>query len=128
MSYTPTEWKVGDKVTSTKLNKLENGVANSGGGETFVVHLNNQTLYLDKTWNEIDTAFLAGKLVYLEIVTEVTSSGYENTTTDFFPIGQVRAKIAPESSSEQSEWEVIFNSSSYFTGDGPDAYPHAYMD
>lgn len=31
MSYVPTDWKNGDVVTSTKLNKLEHGVANVGG-------------------------------------------------------------------------------------------------
>ena len=28
--YEPTEWKKGDVVTSAKLNKLEQGVANAG--------------------------------------------------------------------------------------------------
>ncbi len=32
MSYTPTTWVTGDTITATKLNKLENGVANAGGG------------------------------------------------------------------------------------------------
>lgn len=32
MSYEPTVWKTGDIVSSEKLNKLENGVVNSGGG------------------------------------------------------------------------------------------------
>ena len=32
MSYEPTVWETGDVVTAEKLNKLENGVANSGGG------------------------------------------------------------------------------------------------
>ena len=32
MSYTPTNWKAGDTVTSTKLNKMEQGIAASGGG------------------------------------------------------------------------------------------------
>lgn len=27
MSYTPTTWKTGDTVSSTKLNKIENGIA-----------------------------------------------------------------------------------------------------
>lgn len=31
MAYTPTTWNRGDTVTSTKLNKLEQGVANAGG-------------------------------------------------------------------------------------------------
>lgn len=32
MSYTPTEWKSGDVITSENLNKLEQGVAAAGGG------------------------------------------------------------------------------------------------
>ena len=31
MSYTPTNWKAGDVVTSAKLNKIEQGIASSGG-------------------------------------------------------------------------------------------------
>lgn len=31
MSYEPTNWKSGDVVTSAKLNKLEQGVADAGG-------------------------------------------------------------------------------------------------
>lgn len=30
MSYTPTQWKAGDTVTSAKLNKMEQGIAASG--------------------------------------------------------------------------------------------------
>lgn len=37
MSYTPTNWKAGDIVTSAKLNKMEQGIAASGGIR--VVHL-----------------------------------------------------------------------------------------
>lgn len=32
MSYSPTTWKSGDVVTSAKLNKLEQGVAEAGSG------------------------------------------------------------------------------------------------
>ena len=60
MSYTPTEWKAGDKITSTKLNKLENGVANSGA---LIVHDDESTGALDKTWAEINAA---APLVYLD--------------------------------------------------------------
>lgn len=31
MAYTPTTWNTGDDVTATKLNKIENGIANAGG-------------------------------------------------------------------------------------------------
>lgn len=38
MNYEPTNWKDGDLVTSAKLNKLEQGVAN-GGGSVFMIDL-----------------------------------------------------------------------------------------
>ena len=31
MSYTPTTWTTGDTITATKLNKIEQGIANAGG-------------------------------------------------------------------------------------------------
>lgn len=52
MSYEPTVWKDGDLVTSAKLNKLEQGVANS----ILIVHAEIESdvpTRLDKTWQEI---------------------------------------------------------------------------
>lgn len=39
MSYTPTTWVTGDTITATKLNKLEQGIANASGCECAVVEL-----------------------------------------------------------------------------------------
>lgn len=45
MAYTPTTWVTGDTITATKLNKLEQGVSNAGGGgydaEIRIYHDNN---------------------------------------------------------------------------------------
>ena len=57
MSYTPTTWKAGDTVTSAKLNKMEQGIANGGG--TFVITASvglDSTSTLNKTWQEIYNA------------------------------------------------------------------------
>jgi len=59
MSYTPTEWKSGDVITSENLNKLEQGVAaagGGGGGGVLVVGADMDTMTLDKTWKEIADA------------------------------------------------------------------------
>ena len=32
MSYTPTTWTTGDTITASALNKIEQGIANAGGG------------------------------------------------------------------------------------------------
>ena len=59
MSYTPTTWTTGDTITATKLNKIENGIANAG--ILFDIGVEEGTL--DKTWTEISTAHSAGKIV-----------------------------------------------------------------
>ena len=38
MSYTPTNWKAGDTVTSAKLNKMEQGIADAGGANILVAN------------------------------------------------------------------------------------------
>lgn len=48
MSYEPTNWKSGDVVTSAKLNKLEQGVADACGG--LIVHA---SLTFDKTSDSV---------------------------------------------------------------------------
>lgn len=47
MSYEPTVWETGDVITSTKLNKLENGLAEASGGGT-----GGGVLKVKMTWNE----------------------------------------------------------------------------
>lgn len=51
MSYEPTTWKDGDLVTSAKLNKIEQGIAN--GGNILFCNGNFMTGQLDATWQEI---------------------------------------------------------------------------
>lgn len=66
MSYTPTEWKTGDVVTSAKLNKLEQGVADAGGGGVLVV--DNVNVTLSETWQTIYDAIVAGTPTYVRLV------------------------------------------------------------
>ena len=53
MGYEPTTWKAGDTVTSTKLNKLEQGVATASGPSILIANIDTETNTLDKTWQEI---------------------------------------------------------------------------
>lgn len=70
MSYTPTNWKSGDVVTSTKLNKLEQGVAAAGGGALLVngvYDAQSDTTVLDKTAAEIWAAMQSGIVLVKEV-------------------------------------------------------------
>ena len=68
MAYTPTTWTTGDTVTATKMNKIENGIANAGG--VLVCNTNwdgdVEEYVLDKTAQEIYDAILGGTPVYIK--------------------------------------------------------------
>ena len=46
MSYTPTTWTTGDTITASAMNKIENGIANAGGGgtEVVIIYMPNSTI------------------------------------------------------------------------------------
>lgn len=65
MAYEKQEWKTGDVITEGKLNHMEDGIANGGGGsEALLVGFDILLNKFDKTWNEINTAFSNGQLCY----------------------------------------------------------------
>ena len=65
MAYNPTNWQTGDVVTSAKLNKIEDGIANSGAVLCLRPTYENRTLTLDKTYKEIFDAVSGGTFVFI---------------------------------------------------------------
>lgn len=75
MAYEPTNWKAGDVVTSAKLNKMEQGIAASGGIR--IVHVtesDNNLLQLDITPNELINAFENEEIVIVITYDEFNGS------------------------------------------------------
>ena len=111
MSYEPTNWKSGDVVTSAKLNKLEQGVASSGG--VLVVHTDENGV-LDKTWQEIGAAASLG-VVVLPAFGQIM---YLSKVVHNPPIGSTPEK-----------WRIIFASmvdsinNFLFDAESADSYP-----
>ena len=102
MSYTPTVWASGDIVTSTKLNKLENGVASAGGGGGVLIVNVDENYTLDKTWQEIYDAFSSGTNVIMSYTN--TSDGGGFTVTEY---GTTSVQEVGFSSNEQ--YFVVFS-------------------
>ncbi len=63
MSYEPHTWVAGETVTPSKLNNIEQGIANNSG--IMIVNDNDGTL--DATWQEIYDAMEAGTPVFIKI-------------------------------------------------------------
>ena len=66
MSYEPTNWKDGDLVTSAKLNKIEQGIAENDGASILKVSMvyEENGVSLDKTFKEIRDAIKEQISVY----------------------------------------------------------------
>lgn len=87
MSYSPTTWESGDTITSAKLNKMERGIANAGGGSSVVVvgievanTEGGTTVTVDKTFAEMKTAHEGGAIMLCNIeIHDNVSNLYGNT-------------------------------------------------
>ena len=116
MSYTPTEWKSGDVITSENLNKLEQGVAAAGGGGGGVLKVNmtwaedGTTCTLDKTYAEIYSAFQNGFVIAidgdetLKALYMVGEIGYVNDTygLNILPMNNLQDPMAFVADSESA--------------------------
>lgn len=75
MSYTPTTWTTGDIITATKMNKIENGIANAGSA-VIVTETNNT---LDKTFAEIYDLIHSGTPCYIKRIEGGAISDLDST-------------------------------------------------
>lgn len=77
MSYTPTVWANGDTITATKLNKIENGIADAGGGGGGVLVVTDTEGTLDTTWQEIHDAGFS--VIYIDNAYGILHTIYEDS-------------------------------------------------
>ena len=66
MSYTPTNWTTGDTITATKLNKMEQGIANAGSAMVLTITTTLLSKTLNKTFAEIYEALHNGTPCYIQ--------------------------------------------------------------
>lgn len=76
MSYVEQTWQTGDTVTAEKLNHMEAGIAEAGGGGRLIVTLTDDGTELigDKTWQECYNVFSAGQPVIVVFPLEYDSA------------------------------------------------------
>lgn len=92
MSYTPTNWTTGDTITASALNKIENGIANAGGGKydayDFVIsQVDSGTPVLEKgTWQDIYDALQNMEHVVGLYVWNATPNEFHNTESICLPL------------------------------------------
>lgn len=92
MSYTPTNWNTGDTITAAAMNKIENGIANAGGGKYdaynyIISQVDNGTPVLEKgEWSDIYDALQAKTHVVGLYLWNQTPNQYHDTVSMFVPL------------------------------------------
>ena len=111
MSYTKTTWAKGDVITATKLNNMENGIANA---TPFIIEyvIEGSTITLQSTWQEIWDKVSNGSIPY--ILTVDNETHYLDICTN------MTMEI------EQEEYYVDIGGQSYTT-DNANGYPSATL-
>ena len=78
MAYTKQTWECGDVITAEKLNHMEDGIANSGGGTALIIEFDRAeevcpegqtgtlTLIFNHTGAEVWNAITSGSSVYIK--------------------------------------------------------------
>lgn len=85
MSYTKQTWTNGETITDTKLNHMEDGIADSGGGGALVItatdYPEQQKIVLDKTWQEIQAVVTNGGTCYIKVINQYGGYDYSAVIT-----------------------------------------------
>lgn len=76
MAYTPTTWTTGDTITASALNKIEQGIADGGGGSPWdavvrLVHANNSG---QDTPANLSISIVSGS--YADLYAKIQNGGY----------------------------------------------------
>lgn len=82
MSYTPTSWTTGDTITASALNKIEQGIANAGGGGggTEITFTEGPTgITLDASYNDLKQILLSGSIPFFIMAAgDIEQEGHED--------------------------------------------------
>ena len=123
MSYNKTTWANGDTITAEKLNNIENGIENAGGGALIctLVGEGGTGRVVDKTYGEIKTALDAGKVVILRIY------GNSNTEYDYHTLASF--EVYDEQENYPTTYTVTFANMPWtFYSGAANEYPTESLD
>ena len=127
MSYEKQTWANGDVITATGLNHMEDGIAGAGGGVLLVnVEKNGNTQTLDKTWDEIHTAYMAGSNIVLDFDTSLDDPATGYTAHSYCLVCSVYYSIPVDPTIADPYYSVVSvdnNKWDEFATGSPDGYP-----
>lgn len=129
MAYQKQTWRCGEVVTADKLNHMEDGIANCGGGSTLRVNIANidpteGKITYDKTWQEVHDALESGMDVTYQHPHSYPSGIYLRIfDTLSIPVGSKYFVLSEMFESEGSDTPMLVVNGTFFTVlSSPDDY------
>ena len=132
ISYTPTTWATGDVVTATKLNKLENGVANAISNDVFLITATDvidpttfiKSITLNKTASEIISAINAKCYIVVEHqFSYINGNNYEERTINEYGF-VIEASTVIDTDNDASFYVELDSGSKSFYAPTLNDYPY----
>lgn len=125
MSYTKQTWATGDIITADKMNHMEDGIADSGGGGAFLINISDDggRYTLSKTWKEIKDALTSGKqciAIYEDLEDTYPFSNY-------YLLGYMDYSGGPSSHTDTT-YNVAFQGNQSYSCTDENDYPYASAD
>lgn len=117
MSYSKQTWVNGEVITDTKLNHMEDGIANAGSGSVLLVEttISESGSTLDKTYAEIKEALMKGWAVVQHIVGD--NGG--DITEDYYNLRNIEKETHSGVDPQPDAYRADFNNETY-TASTPD--------
>lgn len=130
MSYNKTTWATGDIVTAEKLNNIESGIVNNN---MYIVSIisnidestGEETVTLDKTWQEIFDATQTGRLVRFMQASVEEYPGVEESYYGFLYADSMSIGYGPVWDATEEKYINSYNIGLNLGGIGPVSF-HAF--
>lgn len=111
MAYTPTNWTTGDTITATAMNKIENGIANAGGGWDAIIRLTHANNSNADTPTDLTPSIVKG--TFADLSSKISNGDYPTILIQYYHPWGYRFAVPMAYIIYVSNQTITFNISGY---------------
>jgi hypothetical protein len=121
MAYVKQNWETGELITSQKLNHMEDGIAEGGGGVMYAHYVYDDTVdYIDKTYSELKEAYLSGMNIVCVRDDSNDDPEYGSSSFQYGGLVSLHEDVGTGSQYQSSSYTVLFSNIGGFSSTADD--------
>lgn len=123
MAYVKQNWETGELITSQKLNHMEDGIAEGGGGGgVMYVHyvFGDNGDYIDKTYSELKEAYLSGMNIVCVRDDSYDDPEHGSSSFQYGGLVSLQENVGTGSQFQSSSYTALFSHIGDFTSTADD--------